>query len=114
MSSKASSSYLQNPSDERAKYDGDIDPNMDLIKIVDATSGESTGVLNWFAKIWEIEQDEYWGYVTTCGTEGNLHGIYVGRENLPDGILYASQDSHYSVFKAGRMYRMDTVKVGLC
>lgn len=30
---------------------------------------------------------------------------------LPDGILYASQESHYSVFKAARMYRMDCVKV---
>jgi histidine decarboxylase len=30
---------------------------------------------------------------------------------LPDGILYASRDSHYSVFKAARMYRMEAVKV---
>lgn len=29
----------------------------------------------------------------------------------PDGILYASQESHYSVFKAARMYRMECVKV---
>ena len=43
--------------------------------------------------------------------EGNLHGILVGRENLPDGILYASRETHYSVFKAARMYRMDAVKV---
>eukprot|EP00798_Chlamydomonas_sp_ICE-L_P018410 gene18410-24884_t len=68
------------------------------------------GVLNWFARLWEIDEEEYWGYITTCGTEGNLHGILVGRENLPDGILYASAESHYSVFKAARMYRMDSVK----
>jgi histidine decarboxylase len=67
------------------------------------------GVLNWFAKLWEIE--DYWGYITNCGTEGNLHGILVGRENLPDGILYASRETHYSVFKAARMYRMDAVQV---
>lgn len=30
---------------------------------------------------------------------------------LPDGILYASQETHYSVFKAARMYRMECVKV---
>lgn len=36
------------------------------------------GVLDWFSKLWEIEQDEYWGYVTHCGTEGNLHGILLG------------------------------------
>ena len=45
-------------------------------------------------------------------TPGNLHGILVGRENLPDGILYASRESHYSVFKAARMYRMEAVSVG--
>jgi histidine decarboxylase len=68
-------------------------------------------VLDWFANLWNIPKDEYWGYITNCGTEGNLHGILVGRENFPDGVLYASEDSHYSVFKASRMYRMSLVKV---
>ena len=44
--------------------------------------------------------------------EGNLHGILVGRECLPDGIMYASRETHYSIFKAARMYRMDACKVG--
>jgi histidine decarboxylase len=69
------------------------------------------GVLHWFARLWEIEPEDMWGYVTNCGTEGNLHGILVGRETLPDGILYSSRESHYSVFKAARMYRMEAVKV---
>lgn len=69
------------------------------------------GVLEWFAKLWEIERSEFWGYITNCGTEGNLHGIYVGRENFPNGILYASCESHYSVFKAARMYRMELEKI---
>ena len=69
------------------------------------------GVLNWFARLWEIPQDEFWGYVTNCGTEGNLHGILVGRECLPDAVLYSSRETHYSIFKAARMYRMDAVKV---
>ena len=30
---------------------------------------------------------------------------------FPDGILYASKESHYSIFKAARMYRMDCVKI---
>ncbi|KAH1230609.1 hypothetical protein AAZX31_10G215500 [Glycine max] len=69
-------------------------------------------VLDWFANLWEIDKGEYWGYVTTGGTEGNLHGILTGREQFPDGILYTSQDSHYSIFKAARMYRMQCVTVG--
>ena len=68
-------------------------------------------MLHWFARLWEIDRDDYWGYITNCGTEGNLHGILTGRENLPDGVLYASSESHYSVFKAARMYRMDAERV---
>lgn len=69
------------------------------------------GVLEWFARLWEIEASEFWGYITNCGTEGNLHGLYVGRENFPDGILYSSAESHYSIFKAARMYRMPLIKI---
>lgn len=36
------------------------------------------GVLDWFARLWEIEKSDYWGYITNCGTEGNLHGVLVG------------------------------------
>ncbi|XP_049378218.1 histidine decarboxylase-like [Solanum stenotomum] len=64
-------------------------------------------VLDWFAQLWEIEKDEYWGCITSGGTEGNLHGLLVGRELHPSGILYASKDSHYSIFKAARLYRME-------
>ncbi|CAO1943167.1 unnamed protein product [Urochloa humidicola] len=69
------------------------------------------GVLDWFARLWDLQNDQYWGYVTTCGTEGNLHGLLLGRELFPDGIIYASTESHYSVFKAARMYRVKCVKV---
>ena len=36
------------------------------------------GVLDWFARLCELEKNEYWGYITNCGTEGYLHGILVG------------------------------------
>jgi len=68
-------------------------------------------VLEWFAKMWSLPKEEMWGYVTNCGTEGNLHGILTGREALPDGVLYTSKETHYSVMKAARMYRMDAVEV---
>ncbi|KAK6135900.1 hypothetical protein DH2020_030387 [Rehmannia glutinosa] len=66
-------------------------------------------VLDWFAQLWEIEKDESWGYVTNGGTEGNFQGLLLGRELLPDGMLYTSRESHYSIFKAARMFRMDCV-----
>jgi len=57
--------------------------------------------------LWKIKKPDYWGYVTTCGTECNLHGLLLARECHPDGILYSSQESHYSIFKAAKYYRMD-------
>ncbi|KJE90702.1 serine decarboxylase [Capsaspora owczarzaki ATCC 30864] len=69
------------------------------------------GVLDFFADLWKIPREDYWGYVTSCGTEGNLHGLLLARECLPTGILYASRESHYSVFKAARYYRMQSVCV---
>lgn len=69
------------------------------------------GVLEWFGKFWNISKSELWGYITNCGTEGNLHGILVGRETLPEGILYFSKDTHYSVGKAAKMYRMKDMQI---
>lgn len=70
-------------------------------------------VIEWFAKLWQL--DEYWGYVTSCGTEGNLHGVWLGRENLESKgqrvTLLGSKACHYSVWKAARMYMMEAQKV---
>jgi hypothetical protein len=52
-------------------------------------------VIDFFANLWKIDKSDYWGYVTTCGTEGNLHGILLARECHPDGILYSSRETHY-------------------
>ena len=75
-------------------------------------------VIEWFAKLWRL--DDFWGYVTACGTEGNLHGILLGRENLllqtssatgEQVVLLGSTACHYSVWKVGRMYCMEVRKI---
>lgn len=68
-------------------------------------------VLEWFADLWKLNKEDHWGYVTGSGTEGNYQGIMLARENYPEAVLYASEDSHYSVFKAARMFRMKCIKV---
>eukprot|EP00300_Choanocystis_sp_HF-7_P007865 c15554_g1_i1.p1 GENE.c15554_g1_i1~~c15554_g1_i1.p1 ORF type:complete len:355 (-),score=88.46 c15554_g1_i1:156-1220(-) len=68
-------------------------------------------VIDFFAKLWKIEKGEYWGYVTTCGTEGNLHGMLLARECHPTGVLYFSRETHYSIPKAARYYRMESVAI---
>lgn len=56
-----------------------------------------------FAQFTQAGTDDWWGYVTSGGTEGNMYGLYVGRETYPDGICYFSEDTHYSVAKILRL-----------
>jgi histidine decarboxylase len=56
-------------------------------------------VVSFYAGLARAPEDQWWGYVTNGSTEGNLYGLYLARELLPDGIVYFSQDSHYSVGK---------------
>lgn len=46
-----------------------------------------------------MNKDEFWGYITTGGTEGNLWGIREGYTKYPEGKLYFSEDTHYSALK---------------
>jgi histidine decarboxylase len=68
-------------------------------------------VLDWFAKLYKAPPDNYWGYVTNGGTEGNMYGLYLARELYPKGVVYYSQDTHYSVSKNIRMLGMDHVMI---
>ncbi|MAF25936.1 histidine decarboxylase, partial [bacterium] len=45
------------------------------------------------------------------GTEGNLYGLYLARELYPKGVVYYSQDTHYSVSKNIRVLNMDHVMI---
>ncbi len=64
-----------------------------------------TEVITFFAELYKLE--DFWGYVTTCGTEGNFSGIHLGRETYPNGIFYYSKDSHYSIAKASRFLKLE-------
>jgi histidine decarboxylase len=56
-------------------------------------------VIAFFAQMFKAPADDHWGYVTNGGTEGNLYGLYLAREMYPKGIVYFSEDTHYSVAK---------------
>lgn len=68
-------------------------------------------VLQFFAKLYKMSARDYWGYITSGGTEGNTHGIFIGRELYPDGLLYFSKDTHYSISKIARLLNIKTVLV---
>ncbi|MBT0719791.1 histidine decarboxylase [Rosenbergiella collisarenosi] len=63
-------------------------------------------VMEYFSNIFNIPFEESWGYVTNGGTESNMFGCYLGRELFPDGTLYYSKDTHYSVAKIVKLLRI--------
>ena len=56
---------------------------------------------------WKLNKDyvanknKIWGYITNSGTEGNLQGLFVGRESAlgQSHVFLTSKDSHFSLFK---------------
>lgn len=68
-------------------------------------------VIAWFRKILNAGGQDVWGYVTGGGTEGNMYGVYLAREMLPGGIVYYSEDTHYSVAKILRMVNARSIMI---
>lgn len=75
------------------------------------THMEERKVLDYFADLWGIEHTKYWGYVTSSGTEGNMQGLFVGREVFPNAVFYTSAESHYSMFKIARLLKLNLCMV---
>ena len=68
-------------------------------------------VIQRFAELFHAPKNNFWGYVTNGGTEGNLYGLFVAREMYPDGVVYYSDQTHYSIPKSLRLLRMPSVMV---
>jgi histidine decarboxylase len=76
-------------------------------------------VLDYFARLLHADDQAWWGYVTSGGTEANLYGIYLGRNRLEavaagggaQPIAYYSEDSHYSIGKAMDILRVPSTRV---
>ena len=81
------------------------DPFKDSLYRVNSRQEEKE-VLDFFKEVWHFDKHNVWGYITHNGTEGNMQGLYVGREVFPEGVFYCSEDSHYSLFKIARILKM--------
>jgi histidine decarboxylase len=68
-------------------------------------------VVEFMASLFRANNDDYWGYVTNGGSEGNLYGLYLAREIYPKGIVYYSQDTHYSVSKNLHLLNMRHIMI---
>lgn len=56
-------------------------------------------IIKLVAENFGISEGNYWGYITSGGTESNFWGIREGFNRLPKGKLYFSAETHYSVEK---------------
>ncbi len=68
-------------------------------------------VITRFAELFHAPKNHFWGYVTNGGTEGNMYGLYVAREMYPNGVVYYSDQTHYSVPKVLKLLKMPGVKI---
>ncbi len=64
-----------------------------------------------FAGLMRLDPEDAWGYVTNGGTEGNMYGLYMARELHPQGVVYFSQDTHYSILKILRVLNMRNIMI---
>ncbi len=68
-------------------------------------------VVQFFAELLKAPADNYWGYVTNGGSEGNLYALYLARELYPEGMFYYSESTHYSVQKNIHLLNVPSIMV---
>ena len=86
------------------------DPFVDSTYAVDSREMEKE-VVAFFASLFRAKQDDWWGYVTNGGSEGNLYGLYLARELYPEGMVYYSESTHYSVQKNVHLLNMPSIVI---
>ncbi|MEL6134806.1 MAG: histidine decarboxylase, partial [Bacteroidota bacterium] len=68
-------------------------------------------MLQSLAQLFQADPEDYWGYVTNGGSESNLYGLYLARENFPNSIVYFSETTHYSVKKNIRLLNVSSIVI---
>jgi histidine decarboxylase len=68
-------------------------------------------VVQFFGELFRAPKENHWGYVTNGGSEGNLYGLYVARELYPQGMVYYSESTHYSVQKNIHLLNMPSIVI---
>jgi len=86
------------------------DPFTDSTWRVDSRAIERE-VVEFFAQLTRAPEGDWWGYVTNGGSESNLYGLYLARELYPQGIVYFSEETHYSVSKNLHLLNMRHIMI---
>ncbi len=86
------------------------DPRVEATSLL-GTKEEENEVVDFFAELFNAPADNYWGYVTNGGTEGNLYALYLARELYPNAMVYFSEATHYSVQKNLHLLRIEHITI---
>lgn len=86
------------------------DPFVESTYAVDSREMEKE-VVQFFAEMFRAPQNDWWGYVTNGGSEGNLYGLYLARELYPKAMVYYSESTHYSVHKNLHLLNMPSIVI---
>ena len=86
------------------------DPFVDSTYAVDSREMEKE-VVRFFAEMFRAPSEDWWGYVTNGGSEGNLYGLYLARELYPKAMVYYSEATHYSVHKNLHLLNMPAIVI---
>ena len=73
--------------------------------------GDERKLITRVAKMWNVDIENCWGYTTGGGSEGNLQGLWMAREKYPNGVLYYSDQSHYSIKKMANILKLESVVI---
>lgn len=68
-------------------------------------------VVEFFANLFKAPKDNFWGYVTNGGSEGNLYALYLARELYSKGMVYYSEATHYSIQKNINLLNMPSIAI---
>lgn len=61
----------------------------------------------WLMRLWGcLDLDRFWGAIGASASDGNLWGLYLGREMLPNAMFLYGADAHASVPKAAQILRL--------
>lgn len=86
------------------------DPFVDSTYAVNSNEMERE-VISFFADLFDAPKDNWWGYVTNGGSEGNLYSLYLAREKFPKAIVYYSDATHYSIRKNLHVLNIPSITV---
>ena len=86
------------------------DPFMPMTYLLNSHDFERE-VVSYFAGLARAPEDQWGGYVTIGSTEGNLYGMYLARELLPDCMVFFSKDSLYSLGKILHLLNMRHIMI---